>query len=222
MYDRRIKDRTLTLAVSGKLWANSLVMIDKETSSLWSHLLGESMQGKLTGTVLTQIPSVMTSWKQWKKRYRRSTVVKFSKTSFMYRMLEFDASEKMLIGLAENGLSRAWRLHKLKLQPVVNEDFGTRPIVVAYSKEMGTTVLYGRRVGDRILTFHWVDGKLMDMETKSIWNLLSGEATSGSLKGKRLPRLPGTVSFAHAWRSFHPESTYWQPTETGSTNKHPR
>ena len=44
-----VKDRKLTLCVSGKLWNRSLIMMDKETDSLWSHLLGEAMAGPLEG-----------------------------------------------------------------------------------------------------------------------------------------------------------------------------
>ena len=47
MYARKTKERTLTFGVSGMLWNRSLVMYDRETKSLWSHMLGEAMQGRL-------------------------------------------------------------------------------------------------------------------------------------------------------------------------------
>ncbi len=45
MYDRKVKDQTLTFAVSGLLWNSSLVMLDQETGSLWSHILGTCERG---------------------------------------------------------------------------------------------------------------------------------------------------------------------------------
>ena len=37
----------LTLVVSGMLWNRNLVMLDLETESLWSHILGEAKAGVL-------------------------------------------------------------------------------------------------------------------------------------------------------------------------------
>ena len=59
MYDRQVKDQEVTLTVSGKLWNRSLVMQDTETKSLWSHILGEAMDGELKGVVLKSLPSDM-------------------------------------------------------------------------------------------------------------------------------------------------------------------
>ena len=47
MYASQVEEQTLTFAVSGMLWKRSLVMVDSETKTLWSHLLGKAMRGKL-------------------------------------------------------------------------------------------------------------------------------------------------------------------------------
>ena len=75
---RQIEDQILTFIVSGKLWRNSLVMQDKETDSLWSHLTGECLEGKYQGTVLEQIPSVQTTWEQWQADHPQTRVLKKS------------------------------------------------------------------------------------------------------------------------------------------------
>ena len=62
---RQIEDKTLTFIVSGKLWRNSLIMQDKETGSLWSHVTGECLEGEYEGMQLEMIPVVQTSWQQW-------------------------------------------------------------------------------------------------------------------------------------------------------------
>ena len=54
MYATKVEDKRLTFFVSGMLWQRSLVMQDKETGSLWSHILGEAMRGSLKGTSLEQ------------------------------------------------------------------------------------------------------------------------------------------------------------------------
>ncbi len=65
MHARQVGDQTLTFSVSGKLWRNSLVMQDKETGSLWSHVTGECLEGEYLGTQLEMIPVVQTTWRQW-------------------------------------------------------------------------------------------------------------------------------------------------------------
>lgn len=78
MHIRKIEDRTLTFIVSGKLWRNSLVMQDKETNSLWSHITGVCLEGELEGKVLEQIPSVQTNYSQWTDSHPESRVLKKS------------------------------------------------------------------------------------------------------------------------------------------------
>ena len=211
MYDRRVKGKTLTLAVSGLLWEHSLVLIDKETQSYWSHLLGEAMRGKLTGAVLKPIPSVMTDWKKWRKRYPQSTVVVMSRTAQEYRSSKQHTSDDLLIGLVLNGQARAWKLKTLHDHPVVNDWLDNVGVLVVIDTSSGTAVLHGRRVNHRDLSFDWKNGKLIDRETGSEWDLITGQAINGSLKGRRLPALPGIVSYYHAWMIFRPKSTYWQP-----------
>jgi hypothetical protein len=65
VYARSLGDTVLTLIVSGKLWRNSLIMMDEETRTLWSHVSGQAMDGQLTGRRLESVPSVQTTWEQW-------------------------------------------------------------------------------------------------------------------------------------------------------------
>ena len=69
MYARTVGQQTLTLAVSGLLWNRSLVMIDQETGSHWSHLMGTAMKGPLKGEKLEVFPSTMTDWATWRAKY---------------------------------------------------------------------------------------------------------------------------------------------------------
>ena len=70
MYSRKVSGKTLSFGVSGKLWKNALIMYDRETSTLWSHLTGEAVHGPLEGeklTMLTSVPKVR--WKDWKSQH---------------------------------------------------------------------------------------------------------------------------------------------------------
>jgi len=78
VHTRQVGDQTLTFIVSGKLWRNSLIMQDKETNSLWSHITGDCMEGELKGTELSQIPSVQTTWADWQTAHPETRVLKKS------------------------------------------------------------------------------------------------------------------------------------------------
>ena len=84
MYVGQIEEQKLTFVVSGKLWNRSLVMQDLETKSLWSHILGECMEGELKGQRLEIVPSSMTDWKSWKEQAPETTAVLMSRTSKNY------------------------------------------------------------------------------------------------------------------------------------------
>ena len=45
VYARTLGSQSYTFQVSGMLWRNSLIMRDRETGSLWSHVTGEGLSG---------------------------------------------------------------------------------------------------------------------------------------------------------------------------------
>jgi hypothetical protein len=78
VHARQVGDKTLTFIVSGKLWRNSLIMQDKETGSLWSHIMGDCLDGEYAGSQLEMIPVVQTSWSQWVEDHPETRVLKKS------------------------------------------------------------------------------------------------------------------------------------------------
>lgn len=218
MYAREVQDRTLTFAVSGLVWQMNLVMVDQETDSLWSQLLGEAMRGPLVGATLKTIPSTMTDWGTWKQRYPETTVVVMSRTDISYTRDFQAAADNLLIGLAEGDQARAWPAWELRKQPLANDEFAGRSVVVVYDSASGTAILHGRSVDDRLLTFDLQGERLVDRETGTTWDLLSGVALTPPLQGKQLPRERGIVSNYHAWLTFRPRSTYWVAKENETSD----
>lgn len=68
-FDRRVDDQTLTFAVSGRLYRNDLVMVDRETGSLWPQILGEALHGPLEGTRLDRLDLASTTWRAWRRAH---------------------------------------------------------------------------------------------------------------------------------------------------------
>ena len=210
MYATRVGDRNLTFVVSGMLWQRSLVMMDLQTRSLWSHVLGTAMRGPLEGQQLEMLPSVMTDWETWHQQHPDTSVLNLPRTSKRYQHDFLQDPSRFVIGLAAGNSARAWPLDQLAHQPVVNDQFDGEPVLIVFMQERATALAYDRRLDDRTLTFRNTGGKLLDEETGTHWDPASGTAMAGPLKGERLTRGIGVMSYRRAWRDFHPESSYWK------------
>lgn len=208
VYGRTVDGRVLTFAVSGMLWRRNLVMYDEETQSLWAHLNGKAMQGKLIGTELDVLPGALTTWGDWSSRHPETTVLDMSRTATAYESGVFEAAERFTYGW--NLLGRgAYHIgiDALEDEPVRNVSAGGMPLLVSFVAPTSRVVLASRRVDERTLTFtRRADGQLEDRETQSVWDPVAMEALSGPLAGTRLVQLAGMFAFRDAWIEFHPES----------------
>jgi hypothetical protein len=63
------RERPLSFGVSGKLLHNTLIMVDRQTDTLWSQLYGAAVDGPLAGTRLAFFPSLLTDWATWKTQH---------------------------------------------------------------------------------------------------------------------------------------------------------
>ena len=200
------------MAVSGKLWNRSLVMVDQETGSLWSHLLGRAMSGAMEGTNLKTLPGLMTDWKTWRQMHPKTTVVTLSRTSTDYRREFYQRPQRFVVGIADGDAARAWPFDQLLKQPVVNDSFEGKPLVVVFDEQSKTAFLFDRRVEQNAVELTLRDGQLLDEQSGAMWNARTGRAIStgeGSDEAEvaDLTPIPGIVSFRHTWEVFHPKST---------------
>ncbi len=75
MYAREIQGRDYTFDFGQGLVKDNLLIVDRETSSVWSQLDGKAVSGPLTGTPLPVIPSMQTTWKFWRERHPDTRVM---------------------------------------------------------------------------------------------------------------------------------------------------
>jgi len=75
VYARSAADRELTFDFADGLLNNNLLIVDRETSSVWSQLHGKAVIGQLEGTPLEIVPSVQTTWKFWRERHPDTRVM---------------------------------------------------------------------------------------------------------------------------------------------------
>ncbi len=75
VFDTRVKGRTLTFGVSGKLRNSDMVMYDRQTESWWQQAIGTGIVGEMTGVELKQLPTWMESWAEYKARNPQGLVM---------------------------------------------------------------------------------------------------------------------------------------------------
>ncbi len=181
MYDRNLDGRELTFGVSGKLWKNVLIMYDRQTGSLWSHLMGEAVVGPLTGKRLTMYPAVMLTYAEWKKLHPDTLVLEkggrglFGSSRDPYEGYYYSSRtgiipekyrdkrlhpKTFIIGLtlpppAAGGAkaAKAYPFADLNRAGVVNDTFAGRDLLVAYCEGAKAGVVFDRRMDGKVLTF---------------------------------------------------------------------
>jgi hypothetical protein len=208
VYSRDVDQQTLTFGASGQLWKGNLVMVDQETGTLWSQFIGQAKQGRLRGRKLRPLPAVKTDWQSWFAQYPESTVAMLDRNSRRYQTEAYAQSHMQLVlGLAAGEIAKAWSLERLQAEPILNDEFDGQPVLVVFEAKSYAARVFKRRLDDRDLTFRMQTGKLMDEQTKSAWDVVSGRADSGPLAGKILTPLPGIMSHQASWLKFYPSSS---------------
>lgn len=126
-----------------------------------------------------------------------------------------------VVALDFGSISYAYPFSVLRNKRVINDRHGMLQFVVFWApgtaspvdaeriadgRDVGSSGVFDRRVGDRDLTFESAgDGEFRDRETGSTWNVL-GRAISGPLVGHQLTLIRHGNHFWFAWGVFRPET----------------
>ena len=205
---RRLGDRVLQFSAGG-LWRGVLLLCEPTSGSLWSQMLGECMRGRERGEMLTQLPGIFTDWKTWSTGHPETSVMLRPRTTDQSRAEDtvYPARDHV-VAVDLGGQQAAWSFEELNQQPLVQETVGGVPLLIAYDAGTSTASVLDRRVSDRTLAFRREANQLIDTETGSVWDPITGRGRTGPLAGTVLLRLPSMVSRADRWKAYHP-STVW-------------
>jgi hypothetical protein len=80
---------------------------------------------------------------------------------------------------------------------------------IAEGDDVGAGVSFSRLVDGKMLTFSLVDGKIVDDQTGSEWDVF-GQATSGEFAGTQLAPVVSVNHFWFSWAAFKPETRIYQ------------
>lgn len=152
MYSRLVKDKELTFGVSGLLYRSNVLMYDHQSESLWSQVMREAVTGLMTGARLTVLPSTITRWNKWKKRYPSSQVLSLNtgyrrdygsdpyedyykrKTGLFsfFRPGPGEKEKELVAGISIDGQTRAYPVEYIRHRKIVHDRLGKRDIEISY------------------------------------------------------------------------------------------
>lgn len=230
MYARQVGRQVLTFGVSGMLFRDGLVMYDRETDTLWTHVDGRAIKGRLQGQVLEIVPSIHATWKEWRTLYPESLVLKkrgeirsayddYNRNPRQMGILgrrlrdrRLPAKERV-IGVRSGDGATAFVERAVRKSRLVHADVGSLPVLLVAAGRDLPVVAFERRVAERVLSFRLVGDAalvLVDVQTSTRWTLAQGEAVEGPLKGSRLRRAPAYPAFWFGWQGYFPATEVWK------------
>lgn len=124
---------------------------------------------------------------------------------------DFLKADDRVIGVSENGASKAYEPGVLAFHHVVQDTLGKAPIIAGWCSLCNTPLVYSSEVDGKKLTFEWAGNRgnnfyMHDLETNSNWQQIGGDCFEGQMKGKRLTMIPFLYTTWGEWRAQHPDT----------------
>lgn len=224
----------IEFGVSGLLFANNLVLFDRQRGTLFGPQLDVTGRCELfDGWTPDLIPVMETSWGGWKELHPETTVVSgetgFNRNYRAYPYGPYDAlgnndllfsqprvdrtrpiKERVLgVRVGDDG-GKGFpfgELNSLGQTAVIHDQVDGIPLVVFYDASEGeTAVAYIPEASGTTLTFVAEAEGFRDQETETLWDI-AGRAVQGELEGEVLCAVDDAyVLFWFAWRFFQPDA----------------
>ena len=214
-------------------------MYDHQTRSLWSHITGEAIRGRLKGKRLKPLASMpRIAWKTWHQNYPSTRVLSVPTRDGMREnrnqdvYADYHASQRagvsgmeytdnrlpnksLVIGVqapvkGDNTRFRAYPLIHFTETAVINDTLDEVPLLIFHDKMSFATAVFKRDVAGKVRTFRQKDRHFAEDDTGTRWNLITGEVVSGKDGGARLERLPAVNIYWFAWARYHPETSIYR------------
>ncbi|MBI4541157.1 MAG: DUF3179 domain-containing protein [Gemmatimonadetes bacterium] len=223
--------------VSGLLFRNNLIMYDRRTNlSLWPQMMRSARCGPASGVPLPMYPALEMTWEGWRTLHPDTKVIgertglarsyrfypygdyeRIDNGSTLFPMPSIDprrAPKERVLGVpagGDGGIAFPYlALEQAGSVVAAEAERDGKPIVVFWEGRRQGAAAYSRALGGETLSFAVRDGRIVDVETGSVWRL-DGRAAEGPLKGRQLePVSEAYVAFWFAWASFQPETKIWE------------
>lgn len=125
-----------------------------------------------------------------------------------------------VVAVQSSGLTRLYPFSLFKTTGIIEDRVGKLDVIIfskegvysaldaseiVASKTVFSATAWNRKLDGTVLNFKVVDGRILDKNTGSEWNVL-GQAVTGPLKGKQLQAVNSGAHFAFAWLAFQPRA----------------
>jgi hypothetical protein len=185
----------LTFRAVGQTWNTDLVFLDQATESLWSQALGRAIDGQLRGSGLKAIPSVVCTWKAWKKAFPETTLANLPESG--------PDSAITTMAQARSGLRRSGSLlvispqgeieiprEQLLESRVLNKELGGEKIVIFYDEDSDAVQAFNSLlVISPALEFELRGLQFAPLRQDTGWNIHNGGADGENDPARRLQPL---------------------------------
>jgi hypothetical protein len=219
-------------------WRNGVMVMRHKDGTLYSCLTGVAFDGPKKGTRLAPVPTLVSDWGFWLKRYPGAVAYqmfdkykpvelpdKVNEDSRKTRPAKVDdrlPADSFVLGVADGKQARAYPLDTLSKVGIIREEVGGQPWVVLLYGTTRTAAAYrpiaspAMKNGNkpRSVTLA-LDEKaktglapFVDKETGSRWDI-AGRAVEGELKGWTLTWLDGTQVKWFAWSAEYPATSVY-------------
>ena len=129
---------------------------------------------------------------------------------------DFLKGDDRVVGVSENGVSKAYQPSVLAFHHVVQDSLKDVPIIATWCALCNTPLVYRSDVDGKKLTFERAGNRgnnffMLDTETGSHWQQIGGDCYEGPMKGKRLTMVPFLYTTWGEWHEQHPETLVLVP-----------
>jgi len=187
VFERVVDGTELTFGVSGYLYRNNLVMYDHQSNGLWSQLLAQGIKGAHRGEYLTVLPSVLTTWGEWKEVYPDARILSAEKmgqdtqniidpyagyylsgSTGMGGSATIDKrlpAKSLVIGIQVGKETRAYPLEIVEATGKIADGIGETSLLLIYDEDIGSVLVYRydaignpiRIISPLVFWFAWSD-----------------------------------------------------------------
>lgn len=217
----------------GFLYDGNSVLMDRNTGSLWLQETGMCFDGVMLGRGMATIPVFWTTWEYARKVYPDAPVLAkprgrrpygrdpygsylregsyYDNDLFVYAPRRIDKRFKPktpMLCLEHETMLMAIDIAYVKKKGAVNFFIGPTALLAVHDPALDVVRVFNRQIWADPFLFIMRDGKLMDINTKSVWDPSTGVSTAGNMKGSSMKESYGVYSMWFAWYSINPETLY--------------
>lgn len=214
------RDTPFVFGSSGFLYRSNKLMFDHQTNSLWNQFTGKPVVGPLVDEDISLKirPVTINSWSNWSQKHPQTKVLSletghfrnydsgvvyqdyFASPDLMFPAIVRDESvvkrKDYVFGIREFNAAKAWPVKAFQDQRIINDEIGTTPLVLIGDALTRTVRAYER--GDEIFQ----SGDHIDQINSGSGQWTIEEDFLIGPDGKKLPRVPGHISYWFAWDGY--------------------